>query len=85
MGQLLLYSTSSQSSPGKFIYDPFAGTGSMLYVRCYSFSHLWVPLMPLFKTTAHFGAMVFGSDIDGRQMRGKGAYGPRLSHHQRLC
>ena len=23
--------------------------------------------------TAHFGALVFGSDIDGRQMRGKGA------------
>ena len=22
--------------------------------------------------TAHFGALVFGSDIDGRQMRGKG-------------
>jgi hypothetical protein len=24
------------------------------------------------QTTAHFGAQVFGSDIDGRQMRGKG-------------
>jgi tRNA (guanine10-N2)-methyltransferase len=24
------------------------------------------------QTTAHFGALVFGSDIDGRQMRGKG-------------
>jgi len=36
------------------IYDPFAGTGSMLY------------------TAAQFGAYVFGSDLDGRQMRGKG-------------
>ena len=24
------------------------------------------------KVTSHFGAQVFGSDIDGRQMRGKG-------------
>lgn len=24
------------------------------------------------QTTAYFGALVFGSDIDGRQMRGKG-------------
>jgi tRNA (guanine10-N2)-methyltransferase len=24
------------------------------------------------KPTAHFGALMFGSDIDGRQMRGKG-------------
>ncbi|CAE6438525.1 unnamed protein product [Rhizoctonia solani] len=43
----------SQATPGKLIYDPFVGTGSMLY------------------TAAHFGALVFGSDIDGRQMRGK--------------
>ncbi|KAJ3570013.1 hypothetical protein NP233_g4681 [Leucocoprinus birnbaumii] len=42
-----------QASPGKWIYDPFMGTGSMAY------------------PTAHFGAIVFGSDIDGRQMRGK--------------
>lgn len=35
------------------MYDPFAGTGSMLYAL------------------AHWGAYVFGSDIDGRQMRGK--------------
>ena len=26
------------------------------------------------QTTAHFGAFVFGSDIDGRQMRGKGEH-----------
>lgn len=51
----LLMANQAQASPGKLIYDPFAGTGSMLY------------------TCAFFGAMVFGSDIDGRQMRGKDA------------
>jgi hypothetical protein len=35
------------------MYDPFAGTGSLLYAA------------------AHWGSYVFGSDIDGRQMRGK--------------
>ncbi|OCF31203.1 tRNA (guanine10-N2)-methyltransferase [Kwoniella heveanensis CBS 569] len=40
-------------APGKLIYDPFVGTGSMLYA------------------VAHWGAYVIGSDIDGRQMRGK--------------
>ncbi|TFK68704.1 RNA methylase [Pluteus cervinus] len=50
----LLMANQSLASPGKFIYDPFMGTGSMAY------------------PTAHFGAFVFGSDIDGRQMRGKG-------------
>ncbi|KAG8960851.1 hypothetical protein FRC00_014006 [Tulasnella sp. 408] len=50
----LLMANQAQASPGKLIYDPFAGTGSMLY------------------TCAFFGALVFGSDIDGRQMRGKG-------------
>ncbi|KAG8963016.1 hypothetical protein FRC03_003512 [Tulasnella sp. 419] len=49
----LLMANQAKAAPGKFVYDPFAGTGSMLY------------------TSAHFGAMVFGSDIDGRQMRGK--------------
>ncbi|KAF9520989.1 hypothetical protein BS47DRAFT_1378436 [Hydnum rufescens UP504] len=49
----LLMANQAQAAPGKFIYDPFAGTGSMLY------------------TAAHFGAFVFGSDMDGRQMRGK--------------
>lgn len=29
--------------------------------------------MTLFQTTAYFGALVYGSDIDGRQMRGKSA------------
>ncbi|GAA5892801.1 tRNA (guanine-N2-)-methyltransferase [Sporobolomyces salmoneus] len=49
----LLMANQAQASPGKWIYDPFAGTGSMLL------------------TAAGFGAMTFGSDIDGRQMRGK--------------
>ncbi|WRT63816.1 uncharacterized protein IL334_000741 [Kwoniella shivajii] len=40
-------------APGKLIYDPFVGTGSMLYA------------------VAHWGAYVLGSDIDGRQIRGK--------------
>ncbi|KAI0302743.1 tRNA guanosine-2'-O-methyltransferase [Russula brevipes] len=51
----LLMANQTLASPGKLIYDPFIGTGSMAY------------------TTAHFGALVFGSDIDGRQMRGKDA------------
>ncbi|KAF8902881.1 tRNA guanosine-2'-O-methyltransferase [Gymnopilus junonius] len=49
----LLMANQTLASPGKFVYDPFVGTGSMAY------------------PTAHFGALVFGSDIDGRQMRGK--------------
>jgi len=51
----LLMANQALASPGKLIYDPFIGTGSLAY------------------TTAHFGALVFGSDIDGRQMRGKEA------------
>jgi len=50
----LLMANQALAAPGKLIYDPFVGTGSLLYV------------------TSHFGALVFGSDIDGRQMRGKG-------------
>ncbi|KIJ49558.1 hypothetical protein M422DRAFT_161287 [Sphaerobolus stellatus SS14] len=49
----LLMANQTLAAPGKIIYDPFAGTGSMLY------------------TAAEFGAFVVGSDIDGRQMRGK--------------
>ncbi|KAG8780523.1 hypothetical protein FRC12_022899 [Ceratobasidium sp. 428] len=49
----LLMANQTLAAPGKLVYDPFVGTGSMLY------------------TAAHFGALVFGSDIDGRQMRGK--------------
>lgn len=40
---------------GSLIYDPFAGTGSLLIVA------------------SHFGAYSIGSDIDGRQIRGKAA------------
>lgn len=50
----LLMANQTLASPGKLVYDPFIGTGSMAY------------------TTAYFGAYVYGSDIDGRQMRGKG-------------
>jgi tRNA G10 N-methylase Trm11 len=45
---------TAQPAPGKVIYDPFVGTGSLLYA------------------CAHWGATVIGSDIDGRQIRGKG-------------
>jgi tRNA (guanine10-N2)-methyltransferase len=56
----LLMANQTLASPGKLIYDPFIGTGSLAY------------------TTAHFGALVFGSDIDGRQMRGKGEAKPGI-------
>ncbi|KAL1942032.1 hypothetical protein VTO73DRAFT_6562 [Trametes versicolor] len=49
----LLMATQALAAPGKLVYDPFAGTGSMAY------------------TSAYFGAYFYGSDIDGRQMRGK--------------
>lgn len=49
----LLMAGQTLSAPGKMVYDPFAGTGSLLY------------------TCAHWGSVVVGSDIDGRQMRGK--------------
>ncbi|CAL1707258.1 unnamed protein product [Somion occarium] len=49
----LLMANQTLAAPGKLIYDPFVGTGSLAYV------------------TAHFGAWLYGSDIDGRQMRGK--------------
>ncbi|GJN89847.1 hypothetical protein Rhopal_002836-T1 [Rhodotorula paludigena] len=49
----LLMVNQALAAPGKWVYDPFAGTGSMLL------------------TAAAFGAMTFGSDIDGRQLRGK--------------
>lgn len=50
----LLMANQTLASPGKFIYDPFMGTGSTAY------------------PVTHFGALMFGSDIDGRQMRGTG-------------
>ncbi|GEM08499.1 RNA methylase [Rhodotorula toruloides] len=49
----LLMANQALAAPGKWVYDPFVGTGSMLL------------------TAAAFGAMTFGSDIDGRQIRGK--------------
>lgn len=51
----LLMANQALAAPGKWMYDPFVGTGSMLY------------------TAAGFGALTFGSDIDGRQIRGKSA------------
>ncbi|KAG8742733.1 hypothetical protein FRC10_001007 [Ceratobasidium sp. 414] len=61
----LLMANQALAAPGKLVYDPFVGTGSMLY------------------TAAHFGALVFGSDIDGRQMRGKETTpGIRRAAHQ---
>lgn len=44
----LVMANMAHARPGTLAYDPFVGTGSMLY------------------TSAHFGAMVMGSDIDGR-------------------
>ncbi|KDQ57438.1 hypothetical protein JAAARDRAFT_686559 [Jaapia argillacea MUCL 33604] len=52
----LLMANQTMAAPGKLMYDPFVGTGSMIY------------------TAAHFGAQLWGSDIDGRQMRGKGTW-----------
>ncbi|TKA57830.1 hypothetical protein B0A53_00979 [Rhodotorula sp. CCFEE 5036] len=49
----LLMANQALANPGKWIYDPFAGTGSLLL------------------TASAFGACTFGSDIDGRQIRGK--------------
>lgn len=43
----------------------------MAYVGVFVYSEL-SPIDLVSQTTAHFGAFVFGSDIDGRQMRGKG-------------
>lgn len=56
----LLMANQALAAPGKLIYDPYCGTGSMLF------------------TSAFFGAMVFGSDIDGRQMRGKNLNPPGI-------
>ncbi|KAF9644600.1 tRNA guanosine-2'-O-methyltransferase [Thelephora ganbajun] len=49
----LLMANQALAAPGRLMYDPFVGTGSMAY------------------TCAHFGSLFIGSDIDGRQMRGK--------------
>lgn len=57
----LLMANQALAAPGKWIYDPFAGTGSMLL------------------TASAFGACTFGSDIDGRQIRGKSALAERAA------
>ncbi|KAG8812167.1 hypothetical protein FRC17_002165 [Serendipita sp. 399] len=57
-----------KASSGKLVYDPFVGTGSMLYVSSVMVLRSYLNLR---QTSAYFGAMVLGSDIDGRQMRGK--------------
>ncbi|KAJ9121979.1 hypothetical protein QFC24_004562 [Naganishia onofrii] len=54
----LLMAGQTLADQGKLVYDPFAGTGSLLYV------------------CANWGSYVMGSDIDGRQMRGKDKTGP---------
>ena len=41
------------AAPGKIVYDPFVGTGSL----------------PL--ACSHYGAIAYGSDLDGRAVRGK--------------
>nr|VWO99928.1 Lysophospholipase 1 (EC (Phospholipase B 1) [Ganoderma boninense] len=66
----LLMANQTLASPGKLIYDPFIGTGSMAYV-CAAVRSPKRDSSDLQQTSAHFGAFVFGSDIDGRQMRGK--------------
>ena len=49
----LIMANMARVKPGDLVYDPFVGTGSLLY------------------PSAFFGAYVIGSDIDGRQMRGR--------------
>lgn len=49
----LLMANQALARSGSAVWDPFAGTGSMLV------------------TAAHWGSRVWGSDIDGRQMKGR--------------
>jgi tRNA (guanine10-N2)-methyltransferase len=53
------------------MYDPFMGTGSMAYVRTLLTSMTCLSKQTM-QASAYFGAQMMGSDIDGRQMRGKG-------------
>ena len=48
----LLAANLTLAAPGRLLYDPFVGTGSLTLAG------------------AHFGALVVGSDIDGRSIRG---------------
>jgi tRNA G10 N-methylase Trm11 len=49
------------------------GTGSMAYVSVDGRLRKGHAVYIFIKPVSHFGALIFGSDIDGRQMRGKGA------------
>jgi tRNA (guanine10-N2)-methyltransferase len=49
----LIMTNMARVKPNDLVYDPFVGTGSLMY------------------PAASFGAFTLGSDIDGRQMRGK--------------
>lgn len=54
----IIMANMAQAGPSSFVYDPFVGTGSMLYA------------------CSLFGSMAFGSDIDGRMLRGRETDGP---------
>lgn len=43
----------------------------MLYVSQFRINAISSADVGKYQTAAHFGALVLGSDIDGRQMRGK--------------
>lgn len=79
----LLMANQAQAAPGKWIYDPF-GTLSRHSLPSIAIT-IWLKLSFLSRaagtgsmllTAAGFGAMTFGSDIDGRQMRGKSESAP---------
>ena len=54
----IIMANMAHAGPSSFVYDPFVGTGSMLYA------------------CSLFGSMAFGSDIDGRMLRGRERDGP---------
>ncbi|GMI33171.1 hypothetical protein TeGR_g9767, partial [Tetraparma gracilis] len=54
----MIMCTSALVRPGSLVFDPFVGTGSILF------------------SAAVFGAVTFGTDIDIRILRGKGAGNP---------
>ncbi|CDO69224.1 hypothetical protein BN946_scf185042.g126 [Trametes cinnabarina] len=78
----LLMANQTLAAPGKLVYDPFAGTGSMAYVCNENLSVIVKHAYLRFRqTVAHFGAFFIGSDIDGRQMRGKGHDSKAFRNH----